>query len=537
MPERRRLGLLQVGLVGHQRVDVPSRPGAVVSRANVDDLADEVEQLARGRRSAGRSAPPPAAAGRRAASPRRRRGARRRSARGSCTARRTPGRTGSPRRRSRLHLEQQRAAGRGRPARGMMPRRSRSSTWAMSARLRPSCRNGASAFSSAKPLSTSSGAGRPWGGPLRRVLCVMPRAPRVSAASAATSAAGVPEDDRRRRRRRPAAAAATSSPWRRSSHRAAAPRGAARASALTRSVGGRRRRTRRPAVADVDVVGRSRSGEAEQAAHAARQASTSVGDVRRPAGSPMRRPPATAGRSPTWPATSPACVPPDPVATTTVRAATPAPVALVGELPRGVAHSRARPPVSPRPAARRTAAVPRLGARRALRRTASSSSSRVGAASKHSRAPAARASSTFTDGTGRARRRGTAARSPGRTAPAATAAAAQKFELALPPATRTSQPSATARRRAGTPGRAPCCRRRAKPVRSSRLTYRSVRRRGPAPAGGARTSGVGSAASSTRGGCHVQTSGSALAGARGHGATTSSTIAPASPTAQPPSTR
>ena len=56
---------------------------------------------------------------------------------------------------------------------GTISRRSRSSTWAMSARFRPSWRKGASAFSRANPLSISSWAGPDCGGPLRRIDGVM----------------------------------------------------------------------------------------------------------------------------------------------------------------------------------------------------------------------------------------------------------------------------------------------------------------------------------------------------------------------------
>ena len=98
--ERRRLGLLQVGLVGHPGVGVCAprrRPcGRRASAAGLDEveqLVAEVDPQGDPRRlPAGPAGVQPAGVVAESG--------RRRSARGSCRARRTPGRRGSPRRRS-----------------------------------------------------------------------------------------------------------------------------------------------------------------------------------------------------------------------------------------------------------------------------------------------------------------------------------------------------------------------------------------------------------------------------------------------------
>ena len=149
--------------------------------------------------------------------------------------------------------------------------------------------------------------------------------------------------------------------------------------------------------------------------------------------------------NPTCPATSPAWVPPEPVATTTVRAVIPAAVALLGQLSRrvGVAERAGRGRPAPRHGVRSPPLCPQ--GLRVLQRQRRRAASRVSTTSKSSRAPAARASSTF-DRRSRRRRTGEQqvavqpddARRPSRRP-------RRSSSDGLPAATKTSDPSASGR--------------------------------------------------------------------------------------------
>ena len=239
MAERRRLGVLQVGLVGHpgaavlaaavaaivvgelggglDQVDelvaqvqpqrdphrLPARPAGVQPAGVVADLADEVALAAVVRLAV------------------------------------APGRTGTRRPACPIGLQQQREQPPGRLV-GITPRARRSSTCARSARLRPACSSGASAFSSCEAgLDQLGRRARPAAGPAgaRRSARLLPGSarPPQPAGDRVEQAAGVPEHrgpaagDRGQRR---------PGPWPCRPGRAPVPRVAQR---------GRRPRPRRPA--------------------------------------------------------------------------------------------------------------------------------------------------------------------------------------------------------------------------------------------------------------------------------------------------
>ena len=271
--------------------------------------------------------------------------------------------------------------------------------------------------------------------------------------------AGVPEHGRGRRTRGRAVRGTASWPSRRSSHRAAAPRGAAPARADP--VLGRG--DAEPGAADSPGHRRRRRvGSAKPSSTRAgpRHGKDLFGDARRPAGSPRRRSPATAGRARPVPATSPAWVPPEPVATHDRPAAIPALVALLGRTRARRRRSRWHRPGSPRragtPYGRRPSRPQRSRVRRRRRRRARRASR---PRRTLSRAPAARGQLDV-------RLTGRGGAGPGEQQVAVqaddsrrpTAAAAQKFEVGLPAATKTSAALGERRRRAGTPAPAPCCR-------------------------------------------------------------------------------
>ena len=165
VPERRRLGVLEVGLVDHQRLGVgvgdPGDRGHEPGR-RLDQVGDVAAHPQPQRDPHGLAAGPSGVQPTRVAPDRR--GEPALAAVVDLTVRRVvaevgPGRGDG----SRSTPSNARAA-----ASGMTPRSRRTSTCAISATFRPSCSSGASATSTANPASTSSGAYR---------LTALPRCP------------------------------------------------------------------------------------------------------------------------------------------------------------------------------------------------------------------------------------------------------------------------------------------------------------------------------------------------------------------------